>query len=155
MQPGHKNQNKSKRETERDVHTAGQECISNSAIYLHLAGNTSKSSHIFCSQMKWVAFLPSYLSADHAALLLIQKDVEQRAPQTSADVLTAGTESLAPAGHRGQSCTQTQTGKSHLTWGAGARIWGGCLRRKREIRNRKMLCKHRLLCIVILKRSSV
>lgn len=49
--------------------------------------------------------LTSYLSAHHAALLLIQQDVEQRAPQTSADVLTAGTQSLATAGHRRQSCT--------------------------------------------------
>lgn len=48
-----------------------------------------------------------YLSADHAALLLIQENVEQRAPQAAANVLTACAQSLAPAGQRGQSSTQT------------------------------------------------
>lgn len=50
-----------------------------------------------------VVILYMYLSPDHAALMLIKQDVEQRAPQASADVLAAGAQSLAPTLHRGQS----------------------------------------------------
>lgn len=60
-----------------------------------------------------------YLSADHAALLPVQEDVEQRPPQAAADVLTAGAESLAAAGKRGQRGAQTHTGEPHLTPGRG------------------------------------
>lgn len=66
---------------------------------MHFGENRAEAFFFF---FFWLAV---YLSANHAAVLLIQEDVKQRAPQTSADVLTAGTQSLAPAGHRGQSCT--------------------------------------------------
>lgn len=63
--------------------------------------------------------LARYLSADRAALLPVQEDVEQRPPQAAADVLTAGAESLAAAGNRGQRGAQAHAGKPHLTPGRG------------------------------------
>lgn len=63
--------------------------------------------------------LGRYLSADHAALLPVQEDVEQRPPQAAADVLTAGAERLAATGKRGQRGAQTHAGEPHLTPGRG------------------------------------
>lgn len=77
---------------------------------MFLSDSSNRDNHtqgviLTTTELKCCYFLAVYLSADHAAILLIQEDVEQRAPQTSADVLTAGTQSLASAGHRGQGCT--------------------------------------------------
>lgn len=63
--------------------------------------------------------LARYLSADRAALLPVQEDVEQRPPQAAADVLTAGAESLAAAGNRGQRGAEAHAGEPHLTPGRG------------------------------------
>lgn len=89
--------------------------------------------------MFWqVKLLGPHLSADHAALLPVQEDVEQRPPQAAADVLTAGTESSATAGNRGQRGSQTHTGEAHLTPGSGDVIFSG--QKERDCTKKESWC---------------